>query len=250
MIPFFRKIRKQMADDNKPMKYARYAVGEVALVVIGILIALQINNWNEERKQRLDDLEFVESLHSKMVTDTTNLSGSILFIKSINDELSQAINLFQNAEKLTEEDYQIISNSLNKIAVVESLIPDRDSYDPILTNASLNRLDQNLKMKLLNYLAQINFVDNIVRKNILSLKEIWQEYVFPKLDFQSLDKQDHTNFDFETLKNDVEIKNAMLVSRKMRAGYLNAAQAHNSLARELLLLMEDYMSENQKTAPK
>ena len=41
-----------MADDNKPMKYARYAIGEIALVVIGILIALSINNWNEERKQR------------------------------------------------------------------------------------------------------------------------------------------------------------------------------------------------------
>ena len=47
MIPFFRKIRKKMADDNKPLKYARYAVGEIVLVVIGILIALQINNWNE-----------------------------------------------------------------------------------------------------------------------------------------------------------------------------------------------------------
>jgi hypothetical protein len=48
MIPFFRKIRKKMADDNKPLKYARYAIGEIVLVVIGILIALQINNWNEE----------------------------------------------------------------------------------------------------------------------------------------------------------------------------------------------------------
>jgi hypothetical protein len=44
MIPIFRKIRKKMADDNKPMKYMRYAIGEIALVVIGILIALQINN--------------------------------------------------------------------------------------------------------------------------------------------------------------------------------------------------------------
>jgi len=39
-----------MADDNKPLKYMRYAIGEIVLVVIGILIALQINTWNEERK--------------------------------------------------------------------------------------------------------------------------------------------------------------------------------------------------------
>jgi len=50
MIPFFRKIRKKMADDNKPMKYMRYAIGEILLVVIGILIALQVNNWNEINK--------------------------------------------------------------------------------------------------------------------------------------------------------------------------------------------------------
>ncbi len=51
MIPFFRKIRKKMADDNRPLKYMRYAVGEIVLVVIGILIALQINNWNEHRQE-------------------------------------------------------------------------------------------------------------------------------------------------------------------------------------------------------
>ena len=49
MINFFRKIRKKMADDNKPLKYMRYAIGEILLVVIGILIALQINNWNQNR---------------------------------------------------------------------------------------------------------------------------------------------------------------------------------------------------------
>ena len=57
MIPFFRKIRKKMEDDNKLMKYMRYAIGEIALVVIGILIALQINNWNEGRKQEILEYE-------------------------------------------------------------------------------------------------------------------------------------------------------------------------------------------------
>jgi hypothetical protein len=55
MINFFRKIRRKLADDNKPSKYARYAIGEIVLVVIGILIALSINNWNEQRKN--NDLE-------------------------------------------------------------------------------------------------------------------------------------------------------------------------------------------------
>jgi hypothetical protein len=80
MINFFRKIRKKMADDNKPLKYMRYAIGEIVLVVIGILIALQINNWNEKKKsdkqielllinlveainQDIDNLKFTAAVH-------------------------------------------------------------------------------------------------------------------------------------------------------------------------------------------
>ena len=50
MLPLFRKTRKQLADDNQFLKYSRYAIGEIVLVVIGILIALQVNDWNDSRK--------------------------------------------------------------------------------------------------------------------------------------------------------------------------------------------------------
>lgn len=51
MIKFFRKIRQRLLDQNRFSKYLVYAIGEIVLVVIGILIALQINNWNENKKQ-------------------------------------------------------------------------------------------------------------------------------------------------------------------------------------------------------
>jgi len=50
MIKFFRKIRYDLMGKNKTGKYLKYAIGEIILVVIGILIALQINNWNESKK--------------------------------------------------------------------------------------------------------------------------------------------------------------------------------------------------------
>lgn len=59
MIKFFRRIRKQLITENLPTgqagkfsKYLLYAIGEIVLVMIGILLALQVNNWNEERKDR------------------------------------------------------------------------------------------------------------------------------------------------------------------------------------------------------
>jgi len=63
MINFFRRIRKKLADDNKPLKYMRYAIGEILLVVIGILIALQINNWNEFRKDRKLESDYLKEIN-------------------------------------------------------------------------------------------------------------------------------------------------------------------------------------------
>ncbi|MGB5203859.1 MAG: DUF6090 family protein, partial [Eudoraea sp.] len=50
MIKFFRRIRQSLLTENKIGQYLKYAIGEILLVVIGILIALQINNWNEVKK--------------------------------------------------------------------------------------------------------------------------------------------------------------------------------------------------------
>ena len=65
MIKFFRKIRKTLADDNKPLKYFRYAIGEIVLVVIGILIALQLNNLNEIDKVKDTEVIYLNALHDE-----------------------------------------------------------------------------------------------------------------------------------------------------------------------------------------
>jgi hypothetical protein len=77
MIKFFRRIRKQLADDNKPLKYARYAIGEIALVVIGILIALSINNWNEDRKSKEMEHKMLKELYSTNVLNIKDLERGI-----------------------------------------------------------------------------------------------------------------------------------------------------------------------------
>ncbi len=62
MIKFFRKIRKKLIEQGKTTDYLKYAIGEIILVVIGILIALQINNWNEGRKAKLAEANFFENI--------------------------------------------------------------------------------------------------------------------------------------------------------------------------------------------
>lgn len=62
MIKFFRKIRKNLLTENKMSKYFFYAIGEIVLVVIGILIALQINNWNADQKTATEEISILNNL--------------------------------------------------------------------------------------------------------------------------------------------------------------------------------------------
>ena len=63
MIKLFRNIRRSLIQENKMGKYFKYAIGEILLVVIGILIALQINNWNELRKERQKEKAFLKEIN-------------------------------------------------------------------------------------------------------------------------------------------------------------------------------------------
>ena len=92
MIPFFRKIRKTLADDNKPIKYLRYAIGEIVLVVIGILIALSINNWNEQRKNQDD-------VHLSLFQILNDLKQEELLLQKHNLSEKKSIDYLTNVSK-------------------------------------------------------------------------------------------------------------------------------------------------------
>ena len=103
MIKFFRHIRKSLLMENKTSKYFKYAIGEIVLVVIGILIALQINNWNEQNKEQ----KIVESYLKNLVVDlnedikmTENLVVSIKYKVFYIDKLAT----FFRDKEITELD--------------------------------------------------------------------------------------------------------------------------------------------------
>ena len=93
MIKFFRKIRQRLLEENRMSKYLIYAIGEIVLVVIGILIALQINNWNEGNKQNKQELKQLKALKlefeknlisfdSIMLHHTSNQRATVLLMNA------------------------------------------------------------------------------------------------------------------------------------------------------------------------
>jgi hypothetical protein len=77
MIKFFSKIRYSLIEQNKSGKYFKYAIGEIILVVIGVLIALSINNWNENRKNSIKEIQFLEGFKNDLMANKTELNRVI-----------------------------------------------------------------------------------------------------------------------------------------------------------------------------
>lgn len=78
MIQFFRKIRRRFSDNRQLRKYLLYAIGEILLVVIGILIALQVNNLNEASKERQNELAYLQRIRIDIAQDIGELEGHFL----------------------------------------------------------------------------------------------------------------------------------------------------------------------------
>lgn len=77
MIKFFRRLRQKLLEENRFSKYLLYAFGEIILVVIGILIALQLNNWNEAQKLKETEKIILADLKSEFLENIESAEGSI-----------------------------------------------------------------------------------------------------------------------------------------------------------------------------
>ena len=146
MINFFRKTRKRLADDNKFFKYSRYAIGEIVLVVIGILIALSINNWNEERIANNQIISFCQSIKEDLKIDTliftrrieilnevTNLKKMLLSLSDFKNVSTDSLFALvaeydENANIKTTTFDKIKSLGLTQISKNESLSIALDDY--------------------------------------------------------------------------------------------------------------------------
>ena len=91
MIKFFRHIRRSLINQNKMGKYFKYAIGEIILVVIGILIALQINNWNENRKQGLREASVLDELKQGLESNRDILEKRKLQFKEFQSKSKKLI---------------------------------------------------------------------------------------------------------------------------------------------------------------
>ena len=139
MINFFRRIRKQLADDNKPLKYMRYAVGEIVLVVIGILIALSINNWNENRKFHRIEIGYLNGLKTEFIRNLETANKSIENNNNMKLSSEKLLKLTgENSEATTEK--EIARLIYESVANTTRYIPSPGSLQDLISSGNLSSI--------------------------------------------------------------------------------------------------------------
>ena len=105
MIKFFRKIRQKLLSENKFNRYLLYAIGEIVLVVIGILIALQINNWNENRKVNIIQQKYLTLLKHEALSNISGIDNETHKIKIMTEGQREIFRLIDASKDTLTEEY-------------------------------------------------------------------------------------------------------------------------------------------------
>lgn len=154
MLQFSRKIRKKILSKNQTTKYLLYAAGEIALVVMGILIALQINNWNDNRKNNNLEQEYLIRLHDDLEEEESYIESFITYNEKVSDFAKEAIEFFEYGDIAFE-------NSQNALITLYQA----SQFNDARTTSST--------YKELNSSGQINLIKNYnLRSSIISYYEL------------------------------------------------------------------------------
>ena len=141
MIKFFRKIRRRLIDEGSLKRYIIYAIGEIILVVIGILIAVQLNNWNQERIKNVE-LEVLLDKVEEDLAHNIRETNHIIEDYHINDSLTRkvidnelTIEDYYNDERLGNlllriQLFKLNTENINKLIEKEELISSK--YETII----------------------------------------------------------------------------------------------------------------------
>lgn len=119
MLRYFRRVRKRLLTENRVNRYFLYAAGEILLVVLGILIALQINTWNNKRLEREAAIDFYKNIRQQLISDLGNIEGQMAYNARHREP-------FEFAVQVIEADNR---NQRDSVSALAALLADYSDFD-------------------------------------------------------------------------------------------------------------------------
>jgi hypothetical protein len=148
MIKFFRKIRQNLLSEGKTGKYLKYAIGEIILVVIGILIALSINNWNDQRNQKLAQTQQLKSIKSELILGQKNLDIILQRIDMHSNNIDSLIIMMRDS---MPNSFKVSGELLGSTIMWRTTDVSINTLNSMIASGTLNQLtNEELRVKLAN----------------------------------------------------------------------------------------------------
>ena len=202
MIKFFRKIRQKLLSEGKTGKYFKYAIGEIILVVIGILIALQINNWNENRKLQVKSHDYLQRLKVDLDNVSEDVDNSV---RSSERRLKYALVTLKalEAKELLPAQQEDFERHLNGYYKFDISTQNTTVYNEMISSGDLGLIKNEwLRTAFANLSDRRDFIIELNQTNHNAYKnntEIIEKYVkYNVLDSTKM----KAIYDFKAMAND------------------------------------------------
>ena len=161
-----------MLTENKFSKYVLYALGEIVLVVIGILIALSINNWNEEHKKNKEEIKVLLNLKNEFIQNQKELKKDLESHKFINQQISELSTLMNPNPK------EIESKKLDTLMFAMVYMPEFSALTSIMSSEKFKLVNDE---KLKNEIAYWELIYNEYKYDVKLTYDLYYDHIYPFL---------------------------------------------------------------------
>lgn len=211
MIKFFRKIRQNLLSEGKTGKYLKYAIGEILLVMIGILLAIQVNNWNEYNKNRNTEEKLLVELRENLINNITKLKNDIKKENQAIESIDLIVDHFNKRKSYNDS----LDIHFQRGFFSPDIVLSTSGFEAIKSKGFEIIHDDELRKSIIK-LYDVNY-DNLLSETIRLEDQFWPVAVLPMVHkhFKFLDSGAKP-IDYNALMDDKKYVNMILHRKHFR----------------------------------
>lgn len=211
MINLFRTIRNSMLKENKTSKYLKYALGEIILVVIGILIAVKINNWNNQRQEDAREQKILQILKSEFDYNKTELKRNIEKATRLMNRADTLLMLFDEPRDFDNAERLIML--MGSLSAYSTFDPSNGALTNLISSGELNLIkNDSLRITLSKWFGEVQDV----KEDEMRLMDYGDLHLEPlRIEYSKYKKDSHFNRNTTDILDNPKFEN--IVTRMWKA---------------------------------